>query len=800
MAPSFVHLALLTLFTNGIYAYSTNYTSQLLSSGTVNLGEWQSAYDEAKTFVEGLTTAEKISLITGSDVGNFSALNFKDSGASILDYFYVTTWPVGSALAMTWDKNLAYTQHKALGSEFRNKGLQVINGPVSQPLGRTPWGGRNAESFGPDSYLNGIFFGQAVRAMNDAGVITGAKHFLLNEQENNRTVSSGGGGGGSPPDGGMGGGPSSNGTSMSGGPSGASNSTSMGGGPGGDSDSSSSTSLAYSSNADDKTIHETYLWPFYDGVKQGLGAVMCALNRVNETYSCENQALLAGLLKTELGFPGFVFGDVGGQKTAFGSANAGMDYASSSTWSNSTMNAGLNNGSLTEARLNDMAIRNVLPSYKLNQQDGSFPSKAEEEDLRDARKNHRQLARQVAASSLAVLKNNGALPLKSPRSMAIFGVHAGAPIAGPSHELAVTGSDDVYQGHAADIGGSGTGSFTYLVTPHYALTTRAMDDGTQLRWIMNDTGYSASSSTGATGSMASFSTGTGASQTYEGYAADMDVCLVFLNAYSGEGADRGQLYDADQDKMVTEVASECNNTVVVINASGPRLVDQWIENENVTALVYGGMLGQESGHAIVDVLYGDVNPSGKLAYTIAKNESDYNVGLCDTAVCTYSEGNYIDYKYFDKYNVTPRYEFGFGLSYTSFSFSDSVTIEKTNASALASPFATGAKGIGGKADMWDTVAKAAVSVKNTGKVAGAETAQLYLGFPAAAGQPVRQLRGFEKLRLEPGREKEVEFELRRRDLSVWDVAAQDWKIVKGTYTFWVGASSRDLKASGTMVV
>ncbi|KAL1627424.1 hypothetical protein SLS54_002349 [Diplodia seriata] len=793
MRSSLSILSAVTLLVQGLHAYSTNFTSQNLASGTIKLGDWQNAYDRAKTFVDGLSTSEKISLITGSDVSNFTALYFRDSGDSILDYFYVTTWPLSSAVAMTWDKDHMYTMYKALGDEFYAKGINVANGPVSQPLGRSPWGGRNGESFGPDSYLNGIAFGLSVKGYGDAGVISGAKHFLLNEQENNRTQSSGGGGGGGSP-------PSDGGNSTM--PSGGDNSTSsdggMGGGMGGSDSSSEST--AYSAQVDDKTLHETYMWPFYDGVKAGLGAVMCALNRVNETYACENQDLIGGMLKTEIGFPGFVFGDVGGQKTAFGSANAGMDYGSSSTWSNSTINTGLNNGSLTEARLTDMAVRNVLPSYYFNQQDGTYPATAGLEDYVDPRANHSKIARNIAASSLVLLKNtNGALPLNKPRTMSIFGAHAGAANAGPNDPLSVTGSDDVYQGHAASLGGSGTGSFAYLITPHYALTTKVLEDGTMFRWLMNDTAY-ASSSSGMGGGVSGYSSGTGAAHTYAGYATDTEVCLVFLNAYSGEGADRSELYNADQDAMVTSVASSCNNTIVVINAIAARLVDAWIDNDNVTAVVYGGMLGQESGRAIVDVLYGDVNPSGKLTYTLARNESDYNTPLCTDLVCDFAEGNYIDYKYFDAYNVTPRYEFGFGLSYTTFQYAADLTVAKAPNAGLDRKFSQGQRAVGGREDLWDVVATAETEVSNSGARDGAEAVQLYVAFPAAAGQPVRQLRGFEKVHLAKGEKKSVKFELRRRDLSYWDVEAQNWAVASGEYTFWVGASSRDLKSKAVLTV
>jgi beta-glucosidase len=165
--------------------------------------------------------------------------------------------------------------------------------------------------------------------------------------------------------------------------------------------------------------------------------------------------------------------------------------------------------------------------------------------------------------------------------------------------------------------------------------------------------------------------------------------------------------------------------MVVVNTVGARFLDSWIENDNSTAVIYGGLLGQKSGNSLVDVLYGTVNPSGRLTYTIAKNESDYNIQICDTAACNFTEGNYIDYKYFDAYDVTPRYEFGYGLSYTTFNYSDlSVTV--TNSTALASTYATGILSVGRKLDLWDEVVSATVAVANNGTADGNEVSQLYV--------------------------------------------------------------------------
>ncbi|GAQ47566.1 hypothetical protein AtubIFM56815_003804 [Aspergillus tubingensis] len=248
-----------------------------------------------------------------------------------------------------------------------------------------------------------------------------------------------------------------------------------------------------------------------------------------------------------------------------------------------------------------------------------------------------------------------------------------------------------------------------------------------LRWILNDT-YT-SSETSALGAR------TGVVPGYVNYAQDSDACLVFVNALAGEGADRTELYNADQDTMVKTVADNCNNTIVVINTMGPRLVDQWIEHENVTAVLYSPLLGQNSGKSTLDVLYGEVNPSARLTYTIAKNEWDYNVRVYDTKECDFTEGVYIDYRYFDAYNITPRYEFGCGLSYTSFTYTD---LNVPSIEAL-SVYPSGKKSVGGPVDLWDVIANVTVSVTNTGGRAGAETPQLYLSYPETAKQPVRQL-------------------------------------------------------------
>lgn len=391
------------------------------------------------------------------------------------------------------------------------------------------------------------------------------------------------------------------------------------------------------------------------------------------------------------------------QSTSYNSANAGLDFGSSSLWSAEIMEAGIANGSITQDRLDDMAVRNMLHWYHLGLDDGLLPETASYTEYRDVRANHSDLIRSVAADSLVLLKNDNSsgvgLPLSKPMTLALFGGHAGPAMGGPNKPFTTQGtSSDVYVGPLATGAGSEQGSMTYVHTPYELLSQRVVSYGGMIWWIMNDTYSSSSVNTGSSSSSSSYSgggfsageTGTmtgnatdsssggpsggmgggmgggttsSSSGTSRGTAGDLDystyaenaaACLVFLNAYSGEGADRGELANADQDTLVNTVAAECNNTIVIINTVGPRLVDQWIENDNVTAVLYGGLLGQESGQSIADVLFGDVNPSGKLTYTIAKNETDYPAELCDTEDCDFSEAGLIDYRWFDAKVSPPR--------------------------------------------------------------------------------------------------------------------------------------------------
>lgn len=272
------------------------------------------------------------------------------------------------------------------------------------------------------------------------------------------------------------------------------------------------------------------------------------------------------------------------------------------------------------------------------------------------------------------------------------------------------------------------------------------------------------------------------------------VCLVFINAMATEGWDRDGLHDDWSDTLVLNVAAKCANTIVVIHAAGIRLVDGWIEHPNITAVVLAHLPGQDSGAALVRLLWGEANFSGKLPYTLARKESDYTVlAPCNDSAttstqCDYTEGVYLDYRAFDARNTTPRYEFGYGLSYTAFSYAD-LSIE-------ASPALRSSAG-STASDLWDVVATVGATVTNSGSVSGEEVVQVYVGIP---GAPPKQLRGFEKVALAPGQGARVTFALTRRDLSEWHVGLQRWVLQRGSYAVHVGASSRDIRLQGAVDV
>ena len=408
------------------------------------------------------------------------------------------------------------------------------------------------------------------------------------------------------------------------------------------------------------------------------------------------------------------------------------------------------------------------------------------------------ILRQIAQEACVLVKNiNNALPLKSPKMLNIFGYSAKIPdqytvasSLAPSAGAAAAGGAAYLNGTMITAGGSGASSPFYAIAPFDALIWQAYNDSTALYWDFIDT-----------------------DPNVDGAA---DACLVFGNAFSAEGSDRPSLEDSYTDDIILNVARQCNNTIVVFHNTATRLVESFVDHPNVTAIIFAHGPGQLSGLGLVDVLYGNVSPSGKLPYTVAHSQSDYGdlLGPSEPAgiytlfpQSNFTEGVYIDYRRFDKLGISPRYEFGFGLSYTTFEYSKlsiTKTCKKANGCNV-STYPTGAILPGGHSDLWDVLVNVTAKVTNTGTVTGAEVAQLYIGIPSPSDAsipptPVRQLRGFEKPLLNPGETATVSFSLTRRDLSIWDIDAQNWQLQSGTYDIYVGSSSLTLPLSNTVTL
>jgi beta-glucosidase len=265
----------------------------------------------------------------------------------------------------------------------------------------------------------------------------------------------------------------------------------------------------------------------------------------------------------------------------------------------------------------------------------------------------------------------------------------------------------------------------------------------------------------------------------------------------GNAGDRNNLDPwHNGNELVKSVAAANKNVIVVVHSVGPIILETILAQPSVKAIVWAGLPGQESGNALVDVIYGSTSPSGKLPYTIAKQPSDYGAGWNSALVDNFAEDLFIDYRHFDKNGIAPRYEFGYGLSYTNFNYSGLAV----SVSATAGP-SNGPIVPGGAEELFKSVGTISVIVQNTGEIAGAEVAQLYLGLPESApSTPPKQLRGFQKLNLQPGVQGTATFDLTRRDLSYWDVQIQKWVVPSGTFTVYVGASSRDIRGEGKFTV
>ena len=589
-------------------------------------------------------------------------------------------------------------------------------------LARELRNGRTFEYMGEDPVLAGLLVAARTRGTQDQKVVATIKHFAANDQETNRFVSN--------------------------------------------------------SVIDERTLRELHLLPFEIGIKEGQpGNVMCAYNLVNGEKSCENKTLLTDVLKTEWGFKGKVQSDWFAALTdTVRGANAGLDEEEAGstddalgfygvpTYFNQKLKAAVAAGSVAQARLDDMVQRKLRTLYRV----GIMDSPAKTGGTIDTAAGD-AAALKAAEQSIVLLKNavpTGAsaatLPLDATtiRSIVVIGGHAdagvmaggGSALTPPRGGNAVTCLDPSYT-----IGGQVTGCATwYKSAPLTAIRAQAPN--------ATVTYFDGSDATAAANA-----------------AANADVAIVFGTQWETEVADLPSLslpdgvadpanQSYDQNALIAAVAAKAKRSVVVLE-SGTAVTMPWIDSvHSVLEAWYPGLQG---GAAIANILFGDVNPSGKLPITFPVSDTDQPqkaISATDLNV-VYSEGLKMGYRWYDAEAIAPLFPFGHGLSYTSFSYSGLTT-------KLAA----------------DGTLTVSFTLKNTGQRAGAEVAQIYAALPADVGEPPKRLVGWQKVQLAAGESKSVSVTVKPERLAIWDTTLHQWKIPAGGFGVVVGNSSRDANA------
>lgn len=501
--------------------------------------------------------------------------------------------------------------------------------------------------------------------------------------------------------------------------------------------------MTVSTVADERTLREIYLAAFEKVVKESQPwTVMNAYNRLNGVYCAEDKWLLNDVLRDEWGFEGLVVTDWGANNDKVEGLKAGQDLEMPSSYGMAAAKIvkAVETGALDEAVLNKSVDRILTLIFKAD---------AALRDYRYDKKEHHALARKIASESMVLLKNdNHTLPLKKTDRIALIGEMAKSPRyqGAGSSLINPTQVDNAFD----ELLDQGIG---VIYAPGYDKKTDKPND------VLIGEAAAA--------------------------AAKADVAVVFIGlteTYEAEGFDRKHMnLPVSHNVLVEEICKVCDNVVVVLSGGSPVSLP-WLDK--VQAVLNGYLGGQAGGSAVVDLLLGKVNPSGKLAetypYALSDNPSYENFPGSPVTV-EYREGIYIGYRYYDTAKKDVQFPFGYGLSYTSFEYSDMKLSKKKikDTDKLTVSF----------------------TVKNTGDTAGAEIAEVYVkDVESTIFRPEKELKGFCKVFLEPGEAKEVSVELDKRSFAFYDVGLHDWHVESGDFEILVGASSRDIRLTETVAV
>ncbi|WP_407486142.1 glycoside hydrolase family 3 C-terminal domain-containing protein [Elizabethkingia anophelis] len=644
----------------------------------------------------------------------------------------IVAYPALTALSATWNKKMSWNYGKALGEEARYRKKDILLGPGVN-IYRTPLNGRNFEYMGEDPYLTSKMVVPYIKGVQSNGVATSVKHFALNNQEEFR----------------------------------------------------------HTSNVivDDRTLYEIYLPPFKAAVQEGDSwTIMGAYDKYKNQYASQNEYLLNKILKGEWGYKGVVVSDWGAVNNTEQAIHNGLDMEFGS-WTNG-LSAGTRNaydnyylakpyldliksGKVGTTELDDKVRRILRLAYNTTMNPNKPLGNIASED-------HMAVAKEIGEEGIVLLQNNNnVLPINTDkvRKIAVIGENAikmmtvgggssslkvkyeTLPLEGIKSRFGKKADVQFARGYVGDVGGEYNG----------VKSGQNLKDDRPASELLNEAVALAKKS-------------------------DVVIFVGGLNKsdyQDSEGHDRKGLgLPYNQDQLISTLA-KANKNLAVVLVSGNAVAMPWVKE--VPAIVQGWYLGSEAGNALAAVLAGDANPSGKLPFTFpvklednaAHQMGEYPGNKEELAAgkgkdqknpinITYNEGIFVGYRWHDTKNIKPLFSFGHGLSYTTFEYGK-VHADKTQMAQ-------------------DGKITFTVSIKNTGKREGAEVVQLYISdLKSSVPRPIKELKGFEKINLKPGEQKEVSFTIDKSALSFFDAATHQWVAEPGEFEALVGASSSDIK-------
>ncbi len=648
--------------------------------------------------------------------------------------YYATGFPVGTLLASSWDIDLVKNVTKAMGEEVHEYGVDVLLAP-GMNIHRNPLCGRNFEYFSEDPVLSGKMAAAYVNGIQSNDVGVSIKHYAVNNQETNRNEDN--------------------------------------------------------ARVSERALREIYLKNFEIAVKESdPWTVMSSYNKLNGEYTQQKHDLLTGILRDEWGYKGIVMTDWGNKAGTVKSAWAGNDLMEPGNQNEiDRIVAGVKDGSLKIEDV-DRNVRNMLnyivktPSFK-NYKYSNKP------DL----KAHAQVARKAAAEAMVLLRNeNNTLPIKDAKKVALYGITALDFVAGG------TGSGNVNKAYVVNMkeGLENAGFEVDKSLMDYYQAQLNMNAATRGLTAAPGRGFGFGSAKAAEVAIPE--------AAISNEARNNDVAIIVLGRNAGEGADRKMVDDFDltavERELVRNVSTAFHSlgkkVIVVLNIGG--VIETYSWKNMVDAILLPWSPGQEGANSVADVLTGKVNPSGKLPMTFPisfmdhpssanfpynyvrnNNQNMFGFGgqqqraqVKDVDYTLYEEGIYVGYRYFSTAGKEVSYPFGYGLSYTTFSYSKPVV------KATADGF------------------EASVTVTNTGKVAGKEVVEVYVSAPKGGlEKPACELKAFGKTReLAPGASQTLTFKVSNYELASYNEATSAWEAPAGAYNVYFGASVADVRANG----